>query len=262
MLSSNEQVFNQEAYIYNEGLKQAGYNENIKYIPPTPTDTRVKRHRKRSVIYFCPPWNDALKTNLGKKFLSLIDKHFKNHTYLGKLFNRNTVKLSYSCTKNMKSIITGHNNKLINPKVQINDKMCNCSGFQCPLDGECLKSDIVYSCKVETPHVVKEYIGCTGNTFKQRWNGHNSDFRHIGNRHSTSLANYIWSLKETNQNYSQKWQIELEAKSYCPELKYCDTCSSEKYWIMKNHKLRNLTNKRTEILTKCRHRTKHLLSKC
>ena len=85
MLSSNEQVFNQEAYIYNEGLKQAGYNENIKYIPPTPTDTRVKRHRKRSVIYFCPPWNDALKTNLGKKFLSLIDKHFKNHTYLGKV---------------------------------------------------------------------------------------------------------------------------------------------------------------------------------
>ena len=29
MLSSNEQVFNQEAYIYNEGLKQSGYNDKI-----------------------------------------------------------------------------------------------------------------------------------------------------------------------------------------------------------------------------------------
>ena len=31
-LSSNEQIFNQEAYIYNEGLKQAGYMEKIKYV--------------------------------------------------------------------------------------------------------------------------------------------------------------------------------------------------------------------------------------
>ena len=146
MLSSNEQVFNQEAYIYNEGLKQAGYDDKIQYIPPTVGNNRVNRKRKRNVIYFCPPWNDALKTNLGKKFLALIDKHFKKNTFLGKLFNRNTVKLSYSTTKNIKSIITSHNNKLINPVERTNDRLCNCVGFQCPVYGECLKSDLVYSC--------------------------------------------------------------------------------------------------------------------
>ena len=71
ILSSNEEVFNQEAYIYNEGLKQAGYNDKIRYMPTTPDDVNRqvnKRRRKRNVIYFCPPWNDALKTNLGQKF--------------------------------------------------------------------------------------------------------------------------------------------------------------------------------------------------
>ena len=111
MLSSNEEVFNQESHIYNEGLRLAGYREKINYIPANndqnSQNNQSKKRRKRNVIYFCPPWNDALKTNLGKKFLGLIDKHFKKDTFLGKLFNRNTIKLSYSCTKNMKAIITG-----------------------------------------------------------------------------------------------------------------------------------------------------------
>ena len=260
MLSSNEQVFNQEAYIYNEGLKQSGYNDKIHYIPPTVDNNRVNRRRKRNVIYFCPPWNDALKTNLGKKFLALIDKHFKKNTFLGKLFNRNTVKLSYSCTKNIKSIITSHNNKLINPVERGNDRMCNCVGFQCPVNGECLKSDLVYSCKVESANEVREYIGSTKNSFKVRWNAHNLDARFISKRTKTTLADYIWSLKEKNIVYSQSWKVELSTKVYCPEIGVCGTCLSEKYWLLKNHKVRKLVNKRTEILNKCRHRAPFLLA--
>ena len=139
MLSSNQDIFDQEAPIYNEGLRLTGYNEQIQYIPPS-DENRNRRKRKRDVIYFCPPWNDSLKTNLGKKFLALIDKHFRRGTFLGKLFNRNTVKISYSCTKNMKAIITGQNNKLIKPRENnnndINSRLCNCVGFDCPVDGE------------------------------------------------------------------------------------------------------------------------------
>ena len=36
MLSSNEEVFEQEAAIYNEGLKAAGYQQMIRYIPQDP----------------------------------------------------------------------------------------------------------------------------------------------------------------------------------------------------------------------------------
>ena len=168
--------------------------------------------------------------------------------------------MSYSCTKNIKSIITSHNNKLINPVERGNDRMCNCIGFQCPVNGECLKSDLVYSCKVESANEVREYIGSTKNSFKVRWNAHNSDARYISKRTKTTLADYIWSLKEKNIVYSQSWKVELSTKVYCPEIGVCGTCLSEKYWLLKNHKVRKLVNKRTEILNKCRHRAPFLLA--
>jgi len=42
----------------------------------------------------------------------------------------------------------------------------------------------------------RSYIGVTKNTFKERWNAHNYYHRHIRERHRTTLANYVWSLKE------------------------------------------------------------------
>ena len=41
--------------------------------------TTSKRNRKREVIWFKPPWNDAVATNVAGKFLQLIDKHFPNN---------------------------------------------------------------------------------------------------------------------------------------------------------------------------------------
>ena len=49
MLSSNEQVFNQESPVYNEGFKLAGYKDKVIYIPET-EDKQPKRKRKRKKI--------------------------------------------------------------------------------------------------------------------------------------------------------------------------------------------------------------------
>ena len=57
-----------------------------------------------------PPYAMNVKTNIGKEFFKLLNKHFPLNNELNKLFNKNTVKLSYSCTKNMDAIITAHNN--------------------------------------------------------------------------------------------------------------------------------------------------------
>ena len=56
-----------------------------------------------------------MKTNIGGQFLKLIDKHFgeKRKDNLQKVLNRKTVKVGYSCTKNMGSIIKDHNRKLL-----------------------------------------------------------------------------------------------------------------------------------------------------
>ena len=70
------------------------------------------RKKSRDITWFNPPYNAAVVTDVGKQFLKLIDKHFTKKHPLGRLLNRNTVKISYSCTKNMKSIISFHNAKL------------------------------------------------------------------------------------------------------------------------------------------------------
>ena len=61
-----------------------------------------------------------MTTNIGKKFLALIDKHFgkEREDKLHKLFNRHTVKLSYSCTPNIETLIKAHNRKILTKKQQ------------------------------------------------------------------------------------------------------------------------------------------------
>ena len=46
-------------------------------------------------------------------FLKLIDKHVKHDNILHKIFNRKTLKISYSCTKNIFQIINNHNKEII-----------------------------------------------------------------------------------------------------------------------------------------------------
>ena len=58
-----------------------------------------------------PPTERMKKTNLGRKFLNIIDSCFPKGQPLHKIFNKHTLKLSYSSMPNMKrlSIISSHN---------------------------------------------------------------------------------------------------------------------------------------------------------
>ena len=44
----------------------------------------------------------------------MIDKHFPKNHILHKIIHRKTVKISYSCSQNVDSIIASHNKKIIN----------------------------------------------------------------------------------------------------------------------------------------------------
>ena len=69
------------------------------------TEVKNSRNRSRNIIWFNPLFSQNVKTNIGKLFLKLVKKHFPKHHRLHKLFNPNTVKLSYSCMSNMSSFI-------------------------------------------------------------------------------------------------------------------------------------------------------------
>ena len=136
-LSSNEEIFNESAPFYEDKLHQSGYQQKLKYNPVN-TKTHSKRNHKRNIIWFNPPFNRNVSTKIGKYFLNLLDKHFPQNHRLHKIFNRNSVKVSYSCTKNMKTIINNHNKNILGKKSSIDTSTCNCQNKEdCSLNGQC-----------------------------------------------------------------------------------------------------------------------------
>ena len=95
----------------------------------------------KSLLYpnFNPPFPNSVKTNLGKEFFKLLKRHFPKRHQMSKIFNKTTVKLSYSCCKN----ISSKNRRIINPPPT--NCGCNCKNrSNCPLDNKCLTSSIIY----------------------------------------------------------------------------------------------------------------------
>ena len=228
------------------------------------TKTNNARKRRRNITWYNPPYNKNVVTNIGKKFLRLIDESFPPKHKLHKIINRNTVKISYSCTQNMEQVISSHNKKLLIKTAEASEceettKKCNCRDKRlCPLDGKCLTKGVIYQAKItRNDNKTETYIGLTENSFKTRYNEHKSNFKIEKKKHSTSLSEYVWKLKEEKNDYSLSWTTIATAKAYTPETKTCNLCLEEKYFILSG---RGSINKRNELSSGCRHRKKFLLS--
>ena len=79
---------------------------------PDASSRSRNKYRPRNIIWYNPPFSKNVKTNVAKTFLKLLNKHFgKTHKY-HKIFNRNNVKISYSCMNSMSKIINAHNSKI------------------------------------------------------------------------------------------------------------------------------------------------------
>ena len=256
-LSINEEVFNNEVGLYNQALLDAGYKEKLKFVKG---NSNRKRSRNRKVIWFNPPWNNEVSTNVAKKFLYMLEKHFPRGSEMARYFNRNTVKVSYCTMPNMHSIISNHNKQALHPSnPSTTERTCNCrSPGNCVLNGQCLTANLVYKNVVTSGNSSKDYIGSTSNTFKTRYTNHKASFNHQNKAHSTSLSSHIWELKDKEQSFTSNWSIMGLAPSYCNKVRKCQLCLLEKTHIALADPKRTL-NKRTEIVAKCRHRDKMLL---
>ena len=136
--SSNIDIFNSKKNIYNNAVKKSGYTQQLEYTPPK----TKPNNRKRNIIWFNPPYSKNVKTNISKDFIKLIEKHFPKHSSLAIIFNKNNLKISYSCMKNMTQIIKKNNNKKIENNYSTTEcnNQCNCRDKStCPLQGNCLK---------------------------------------------------------------------------------------------------------------------------
>ena len=147
--SSNEVIFKNATPPYEEALKKSGYKCKLNYQPQVAMTKNTKR--KRSIIWFNPPFSQNVETKIGNRFLALSDLHFPVNHKLHKIFNRNSIKVSYSCMRNVKSIISSHNQKILPSQRNISIKTCNCiTKTACPLNNQCLLRNIVYKATVSS----------------------------------------------------------------------------------------------------------------
>ena len=128
----------------------------------------------------------------------------------------------------------------------------------CPLAGKCLAKCIVYKAQITTTDKRKFYYGTSDGEFKTRFNNHTSSFRHKRYSADTELYKYIWKLSNEKIQYEIKWNIAAYASPCKYGSKRYDLCLTEKLKIMKgDHEL--LLNKRSGLVSKCRHKNKFIL---
>ena len=189
-LSSTEDIFRNAAPPYNKALQDSGYEENIEYKEVTKKangENRKRKNRGRNITWFNPPYSANVKTNVGSKFLKLVEKHFPK----GHKLNKNTVKVNYSCMKNVDSIIKNHNQRVIKQSKTTEakkDSKCNCQQkVKCPLGGNCLETAIVYKATVRHDDQEKHYFGITGGHSKKgtETTKNRSSMRNTAKKHSS-----------------------------------------------------------------------------
>jgi len=261
-ISSNQTIFNESIGLYEDALKRSGFNEKLEYVERVSlnqVEKNEKKKRKRKILWFNPPFSKNIKTKIGKVFLNLLKKHFPKNNKLYKIFNRNNVKLSYSCMRNMGAIISAHNKAILNKSERV--QSCNCRvKLNCPLQNKCLTQKVIYKADVENDIDTEKkfYIGLTEGSFKTRYSNHKKSFTHQKYQKETELSKYIWELKEQQKDPSVNWSVikVVNTKSFA---NYCKLCLMEKLYIIKSLDNKSMLNKRSELVSKCRHQNQLLL---
>ena len=256
-LSKDEEAFNRHKGDYEDALKKSGYdNYGLKFAKNS--SKPKNRRRRRKAIFFNAPFCLSVQTKIGKEFFRIVDHHFKpSHPYYA-IFNRKTIKLSYSCMTNMGSIIKAHNSRVLresDPNESQPPKSCSCPKTrkdQCPLQQKCLTENIIYKATVSTPSGEKEYIGSTGRSFKERFSGHKHALRHRESQQSTTLSKYAWKMRDAGETPEISWSIIHKIPKPRGPQRICTTCNLERMAIACADRKRSL-NKRSELTGKCIH---------
>ena len=238
-----------------EALWQSGYTFKLEFKPPPQQPPCKKRKRRRNVVWSNPPNNKHVKTNIRLAFISLIERSFPTGHKLTISFIRNTIKFGYSWMPNVNQIIDGPNKPILKiaetaQPQKDGGKTCSCRKIEdCPLNGECLVSEVVYQATVTTRNKKERYIGLTATQFKARYRNHLMSFRHGQRRDETELNKHLPQIT---------WKILAKAKPFTNFTKRCNPCTMEKFFLICRPHMVTL-NRRNELASTCRHRRKFIL---
>lgn len=131
--SSSKEILEQSKTVYQERLHKANYVYGLIW---TDMPIQIRKIRRRNSTWFNPPWSGNMQTNVAAKFLALINKWFISNAELKRKFNRITIKVSYSTTRNMNSYLVSHTKKILSNGTGNNNANCNYVRITCPLPVE------------------------------------------------------------------------------------------------------------------------------
>ena len=221
-------------------MKKSGYQASLEYIEPKVDNTEnntKKLQRKRKIIWFSPSLSKSVTTNLGIRFLNLVEKQFPKEHKLHKSFNKNTLKVSCSCSHNRKVKQTKKDESLPGNCRQMND---------CPMDRKCCTMYTVYKClhQYQQNPIKVIYIGFSEDKWKKRYYNHRIESRYETNAIDRKQCYPVMCGKQNviSTKY-HPW--------YSNITKRCQLRLYEKYAIIKYPDPENLLNKRSEIISKC-----------
>ena len=167
------------------------------------------------------------------------------------------MKLSFSCMPNIGKTITSHNKRQKMPTPDV--PPCRCTLEECPLNGNCEKSNVIYQCTIteEASGKKESYVGLTANSIKDRITKHRKSFRDR-TYHRNSLSRHVWKLKDQNKAFQVAWKILDQATTYSPSSKLCNLCTRETYFILFKKNLATL-NRKDEFFGYCLHKRKYFM---
>ena len=124
-------------------------------------------------------------------------------------------------------------------------------------------SNIAYSAEVligNNQHGDKNF-GICETEFKTRLGKYKSSSKNRQKEKDIELSKYIWDLKDKNiTNYRKKWSIVKQTSGYNSVTNFCNLCLSEKLVICNFKDKDRLIKKRRDLVSKCLHENKFILS--
>ena len=109
------------------------------------------------------------------------------------------------------------------------------------MNDECLSQCLVYKATSTTSSNSSVYYGPSEGELKSRYNNHTKAFRHRECMNETELSKPMSILKDHGLDNNLSLEIHKKASPYQCGSKRCDLCLI-------------VLNKRTELISKCRHR--------
>ena len=225
--SSSWDILSNTKLEYEEALKKCRHTTKLTYTPPNREQNNARWKRQQKISWFNSPFILGVSNKVAKIILNFIEKYFSFPSKLRKIVSKSTIKVSYSCTRNMSRITKGCNKKIVQKAQETLG--CNCrvkTDFS--LNSDYRKKSVTYKYTATIWHSKKVYLGLTEEEFKkQKYYDKVKSFLNEFYVNSTTLLSYVWEMKKRkNVTPALTWEILQTAKAYSNIMKRCSYAST------------------------------------